>query len=371
MSSGSEVIAGVRTADLLRPAGVNSSAANVYEINPLSDSRWETFIKSHPRSSVFHSTNWLKALQTTYKYDPLVVTTCPPDADLTNGLVFCRVNSWVTGRRLVSLPFSDHCELLVHNSNELDDLLLHMKRYVDAGRWKYIEIRPTSSLLGNQTGLGRNVTYSFHCLDLRKSTQELFHNFHKDCIQRKIRRAEREKLQYEEGTSEILLQKFYDLQVLTRRRQGLPPQPLSWFRGLVAAFGGDLKIRIATKDDLPVASILTLVHKKSMVYKYGCSDERFHRFGGMVFLFWNAIREAKDLGCEEFDMGRSDTDNVGLMAFKGHWGAVGTELSYWTYPQRPTTTISTLQKAVLQRLVSLTPQFALKTAGRLFYRHIG
>ena len=36
----------------------------------------------------------------------------PPDEPLENGFLFCRVESWLTGRRLVSLPFSDHCEPL-------------------------------------------------------------------------------------------------------------------------------------------------------------------------------------------------------------------------------------------------------------------
>ena len=347
------------------------SATSVYEINPLSDARWEPFINGHPRASVFHSSNWLKALQTTYGYDPLVITTCSPDVALTNGLVFCQVKSWLTGRRLVSLPFSDHCEPLVNGSTELDNLLLHMKQYVETGKWKYMEVRPVSCRPGSQTGLSETITYSFHCLDLRKSAQALFHNFHKDCVQRKIRRAEREKLHYEEGTSETLLRKFYELLVITRRRQFLPPQPISWFRGLVAAFGQDLKIRVATKDGLPVASILTLAHRKSMVYKYGGSDARFHNFGGMALLFWNAIQEAKDRGLEELEMGRSDSSNRGLISFKGHWGAVGTQLSYWTYPQRPEAHVSVRQKAILRRLVPLTPKFALKTAGRLLYSHIG
>src|SRR6202451_3625539 len=114
----------------------------VSEIDPLSDSRWEALVKDHPQASVFHSTNWLRALKTAYGYDPLVVTTSSPGATLTNGIVFCRVKSWLTGQRLVSLPFSDHCEPLVNNPNELRDLLFHMLRHEEAGEWKYIEIRP-------------------------------------------------------------------------------------------------------------------------------------------------------------------------------------------------------------------------------------
>jgi GNAT acetyltransferase-like protein len=346
------------------------TATRIYEINPLHDSRWKSLIDSHERASVFHSTNWLTALKTAYGYDPFVVTTCPPGAELTNGIVFCRVKSWLTGRRLVSLPFSDHCEPLVNNAAELADILLHMKQYVEAGEWKYIEIRPTTCEPGLQTGLTRSITYSLHRLDLCKSAQELFQNFHKNCVQRKIRRAEREKLHYEEGNSEQLLQKFYKLLMITRRRQRLPPQPLSWFRRLVAAFGGDLQIRVATKDDLPIASILTLSHKKSMVYKYGCSDARFHRFGGMALLFWNAINEAKNKGCEHFEMGRSDRRNLGLISFKEHWGAVGTELSYWKYPHNPKAG-SSWQERVLHRLVPVIPDSALRSLGEVLYRHVG
>jgi CelD/BcsL family acetyltransferase involved in cellulose biosynthesis len=346
-------------------------AANTYEIHPLRDPRWASLVENHPGASVFHSTNWLNALQATYGYDPVVVTTCPPDAPLTNGVVFCRVQSWLTGRRFVSLPFSDHCEPLVNNAAELDNLLLNMREHVDEGKWKYLEIRPIFRRPSDRTGFSQSAEYHFHRLDLRRSTPDLLRNFHKDCVQRKIRRAEREKLQYEEGTSEDLLRKFYHLLVKTRRRQYLPPQPLGWFRGLIAAFGKDLKIRVASKDGLPVASILTLSHKKSMVYKYGCSDAAFNKLGGIVFLFWRTIQEAKDAGFEELEMGRSDVDNIGLIAFKDRWGAAGTPISYWTYPHGGARLMSVWEKSLARYVVPAVPDLALEAVGKLLYRHIG
>jgi len=349
-----------------------SAAMSVYELNPLDDPRWETFVRNHARASVFHSTNWLRALQIAYGYDPAVVTTCPRQAALTNGLVFCRVESWLTGRRMVSLPFSDHCEPLGNNSGELDDLLFNMRHDVDTGSWKYIEIRPPFYQPCSLTGFGKSLTYCLHRLNLSgRSAQELFHNFHKSCVQRKIRRAERERLKYEEGTSEVLLQQFYKLLVITRRRLLLPPQPQSWFRALIASFGEDLKIRVVSKDDRPVASILTISHKKTMVYKYGCSDARFNRLGGMALLLWNTIQEAKDKGLEEFEMGRSDSSTPGLISFKEHWGAVGTQLNYWRYPSQPVGTANAWQQSILRRLVPATPNSVLRTIGMLLYRHIG
>jgi CelD/BcsL family acetyltransferase involved in cellulose biosynthesis len=345
--------------------------ARAVEIDPINDPRWAALLQSHPRASVFHSSNWLRALRAVYGYVPVVVTTCPLGMPLRNGLVFCRVKSWLTGQRLVSLPFSDHCEPLVDNAGELDDILLYMRHNVDKDRWNSIQIRPVSKEPSGQTKLARDTTYCFHRLNLDRSAQELFSSFHKDCVQRKIRRAEREHLRYEEGTSEKLLQNFYQLLVLTRRRHCLPPQPLNWFRGLIAAFGKDLKIRVASKDGIAVASILTLSHKKSMVYKYGCSDAKFSRFGGTALLFWKAIQEAKDENFEEFDLGRSNADNPGLIAFKEHWGAERALLHYWIYPYRPSRATAKWKKSLARQVISAVPDLALMKLGTLLYRHIG
>jgi CelD/BcsL family acetyltransferase involved in cellulose biosynthesis len=369
---GGETIATVKSTNPLSLCHkLDEAGTGGYELDPLHDSRWDALVHSHPRTSVFHSPNWLRALRMVYGYEPVVVTTCPPGARLTNGLVFCRVNSWLTGRRFVSLPFSDHCDPLIDRSAELDDMILHMKRYVDDDRWKYIEIRPLSYEPSSHTKLAKSVTYRFHRLDLCRSIQELFRGFHKDCVQRKIRRAEREKLQYEEGTSEDVLQKFYRLLVTTRRRQYLPPQPLNWFRGLIAAFGKDVKIRVASKDGVAVASILTLSHKKAMVYKYGCSNVAVNKLGGTALLFWKTIQEARDNGFEELEMGRSDLDNLGLIAFKEHWGASGTVISYWSYPHGGKGLPGFWKTKLARHLVPTVPDIALKTVGRLLYKHVG
>jgi CelD/BcsL family acetyltransferase involved in cellulose biosynthesis len=350
---------------------MEQSVFDVYEMDPIRDPRWAVLVDRHPRASVFHSPNWLRALRTVYGYEPVAISTSAPGSDLTNGLVFCEVNSWLTGRRLISLPFSDHCEPLIDRSDNLDGMLQHLERRVDQERWKQIEIRPVALEPSSNTNLDRRANYSFHRLDLRPSKEKLLQNCHKTSVQRKLRRAVREQLKYEEGTSADLLQKFYRLLVMTRRRHHLPPQPLDWFRALIVAFGNDLRIRVASKDDVAVASILTLSHKNSIVYKYGASDAAFNNLGGMVFLLWKTIEEAKEAGFEELDLGRSDTNNPGLITFKEHWGTVGTSLSYWSYPHRTGGHPTGDKKSLARRLVSVMPNIALEAAGKLLYKHFG
>ncbi len=355
----------------IAPIRHSRQVRRVWEVDPLSDPRWNAFVQNHPEASVFHSVAWLSALKAVYRYEPVVVTTCAPGCDLTNGLVLCRIKSWLTGWRLVSLPFSDHCDALVDTPEELDEMLLHLKQALSNGKWRYFEMRPISHRPSVHIGLETSLTYEFHRLDLRKSTQELFRTFHKDCVQRKIRRAERENLRYEEGNSDALLQKFYGLMVETRRRQCLPPQPLAWFRGLVSAFGKDLKLRVASHGDLPVASILTLRHNRRMVYKYGGSIASLNKLGGMALLFWKTIQEATDMGLDEFDFGRSDGDNLGLITFKEHWGTTRTTLRYWTYPPTPRVVRKPWQRSLVRHLVKLAPDLVLEGVGTLLYKHIG
>jgi lipid II:glycine glycyltransferase (peptidoglycan interpeptide bridge formation enzyme) len=342
---------------------------SIFEIDPLHDRRWNSFVEHHPHSSVFHRPQWLQALKLAYGYEPVAISTCSPDSLLTNALVFCRVRSALTGNRLVSLPFSDHCELLTSSADQTDSLICHMKGMVNHRKWRYFETRSVSTLPGMEAPPG--TTYVFHRLDLRRSEDELFKSFHKDCVQRKIRRAARESLQYEKGRSETHLAQFYTLQVMTRRRQNLPPQPLKWFRSLIDSLGDRLSIRVALKDGIPIASILTLCHGKTVTYKYGCSDARFSNLGGTALLFWMTIKEAKADGFEELDLGRSDAGDAGLVAFKDRWGAQKSTITYCRYPVAGECHQQGWSMRIIRNIVPVIPDKPLAMAGKFLYRHIG
>jgi hypothetical protein len=346
-----------------------------YRIDPLEDDRWLRLLHNHPDASVFHTPSWLRALRRTYGYEPIAFTTSRPGQSLNNGMVFCQVKSWMTGSRLVSLPFSDHCQPLADSSAGFKSLLSALHAEAEDRRWKYIELRPRvsqSTILDCDANLPTGEQFFFHCLDLNPDLQSLFSGFHKSCVQRKIRRAEREQLSYESGRSSALLGKFYGLLIKTRRRHQLPPQPLAWFENLVDCLGESLTIRVVSKDEQPIASIMTIAFKRSLVYKYGCSDERFHNLGGMPLLFWNAIQEAKQSGYEELDFGRSEMDNEGLVQFKGHFGAECLRLTYYRSPAPVTGGLSrNWGSRATRHILSRVPDSVLVPVGNLLYRHLG
>jgi len=347
-----------------------------YRIDPIQDHRWEQFLQTHPGASVFHTPAWLNALRGTYEYEPVAFTTSAPTRPITNGLVFCRVQSWLTGSRLVSVPFADHCRPLFDTSEDGNSLAAFLPELLEQEHCDYVEVRfPTSeALIPALNGLTQSAAFLHHTLDLRPPLSALFDRLHKSCFQRRIRRAEKERLTYAEGTGDSLLRQFYSLLVLTRRRHGVPPQPLAWFLNLRSWFGDAIKFGVASKNGRPIASMLTLQFKGTVVYKYGCSDAAFHRFGAMPFLFWQTIQRAKADGASEFDLGRSDIDDEGLIAFKNHLGAAGTPLTYYRFPAAsaaPAGLGGFIQQHRISAVSTRLPSVLLRAAGNFLYRHIG
>src|SRR5204862_2943603 len=81
------------------------------------------------------------------------------------------------------------------------------------------------------------------------------------------------------------------------------------------------------------------------------SDQRFHNLGGMHLLLWRTIQEGKQIHARELDLGRTDADNHGLIAFKDRWGAAKCHLTYWRYPAQPVPATSTGWRMQMARKV--------------------
>jgi len=348
---------------------------SVYQIDPLQDSRWADFVDVHPKASVFHAPGWLKTLYRNYGYQPVAFTTSPPRAELKDAIVFCCVESWFTGKRLVSVPFADHCSPLVNTAESLYELLDCISR-THGIHVQYVEIRPLSD--GNvsfreKTGFREQEQFRIHSLDLRPDLKIILKSFHKDSVQRRISHAERAGLVYENGSSPDLLNKFYHLLVKTGRRHGVPPKSMQWYQDLLSAFKERCRIRVASRAGVPIAAILTLSHNGTVTYKYGGSDKRYHALAGMPFLLWRAIAESKESGARTFDMGRSDLDNPGLINFKSKWGTVNLPLTYWRCPAPrywrawSRAHLSSAGGYVLSRL----PDCVATRVGEVLYKHAG
>src|SRR5258708_24878580 len=129
-----------------------------------------------PSALFVHTVGCLEAIRRKSGCEPMAFTTSAPNSELKNGLVFCRVDSWLTGRRLVSLPFSDHCEPLVDSPAELQAILSAVTQLANQDKLRYVEFRPLRKLDPPVTLFRPSSTFCFHQLDLAPSLDTLLHN---------------------------------------------------------------------------------------------------------------------------------------------------------------------------------------------------
>src|SRR5438876_11270399 len=130
-------LAVVKAPQLSEPT-VRSRPESLITIDPLQHPAWDSVVARHPQSSFFHGTAWARVLQETYGHRPIYFCRFA-DGQLEGLLPIMEVPSPWTGRRGVSLPFSDFCSpLSVEGARrrELYELALEHGR----GRgWRYLE----------------------------------------------------------------------------------------------------------------------------------------------------------------------------------------------------------------------------------------
>ena len=225
-------------------------------------------------------------------------------------------------------------------------------------------------------GFQRCDEYLLHRLQLNASADALFRQFHKSSVQYRIRRAERLGMVCEVGRSPKLIRDFFYLMAITRRRQGLPPQPYAWFENLARCMGENgIDIRVAYKDRRPIAAVLNLKAFGHVCYKYSCSDLRFKSMNATCLLLWQTIQDACRDGAQVLDLGRSAIDNPGLIRFKSNWAGDPTRLTYWRLQAAPSRShrrgFGNWKVTSSSRLLGLLPQPILNRVGAILYKHIG
>jgi len=342
-------------------------------MDPIGDPRWREFVLRHPRSSVFHTPEWLEALRRTYGFAPVAYTTSRV-ASVSCGIPFCAVDSWLTGRRLVSLPFSDHCQPLVETGVECDELLEALRDDSHQRGWRYVQLRPLSlEPLGplERSGFAQEEAQYHYRLDIGPHLDEIFRGVKYD-IRKDIRRAERSALRSVVGRDPRMVDAYFGLHVMTRSTQGVPPQPRSWFRNLAACLGEMLDVHLLLQDDTPIAGLITILFRDQLTWKYSASHPVKDRAGMGKSLMWTSIRRAKDRGAVTLDMGRCDPDNGGLARFKERWGGTQAPLRYLRFPPIARGPAGAPWPSRAARsLVPRLPLPVLAAAGRLAYRHFG
>jgi lipid II:glycine glycyltransferase (peptidoglycan interpeptide bridge formation enzyme) len=225
-------------------------------------------------------------------------------------------------------------------------------------------------LLGNPHP---SISFYTHSLDLTPGAGRVFDCF-ESSVRRAIRKAEKSGLQIEVVQSEAGIRDFYRLQCRTRRRHGLPPQPLAFFLNIHRhIISKDLGFLITGKlNQSSVAASLYLKWGTGAYFKFGASDDRFQEFRGANLVMWAAIQKCMALGLHQLQFGRTSLRNDGLRRFKLGWGASEQMLSYFKFDLRKNQYVTDTDHASgwHNRLFASLPLPLLRLTGKILYPHL-
>jgi len=336
-------------------------------LNPLENPNWDALLTSRPDFSFFHGTAWAKVLADTYGYVPHYFYTGDATAPGTV-LPLMEVDSWLTGRRGVALPFTDECAPLGAGRESFGKMFAAAVAFGKTRGWKYIELRG-----GGEYSEGpASVSFYGHGLDLVTDERLMFEKM--DGSARKaVRKAEHEGVTVEVTQSLEAVREFYRLQCLTRKRHGLPPQPWAFFvnihRHIMSQNLG--MVAVASHAGRKIAASVYFFLGGRAIYKYGASDFGQQQLRGPNLVMWEAMKWLARQGANRLNLGKTSLANEGLRRFKLNLGAHEERVGYVKFDLRHErfVTESDGVEGWHNTVFRAMPVFASRAAGSLLYRH--
>ena len=337
---------------------------------------WDSFVESHPRGSIYHTSNWGNVVNNAYGHQSQYFALFDKQGKIVAGLPVFTINSAISGKRYSSVPCGQTCTPLVQNFSQYHQLkqsILDSMRIHDIQSW---ELKTTAQFLlesGDKSSVCDE--YGTYVLPLENNPSALFRRFHKSCIQRSIGKAKRIGLEVKRCRNRRDLKDFFRLYLSMRKKEGLLPQPRRFFDMLWDSMfpKGRIEVLYAVNKGRVISTILLLRFKDIVSYEYGATEYGMQNTGASPFLIWEAIRKAAKDNYRLFDFGRTGRNDSGLKNFKRRWGASLEPFVYYSVTLEGSVgALRQRNKAriLMATMVHMLPLTACALAGRLVYRHL-
>jgi lipid II:glycine glycyltransferase (peptidoglycan interpeptide bridge formation enzyme) len=342
-----------RTLDVFDPAGA---------------SEWDALVQQHPEAAVFHTAAWARVVHDSYGHSPLYL--CFHSAGKPVALVpLIEILSPLTGRRGVGVPFSDACGPLLFSDNP--DLVRHpLAELARRRNWRHIELRGEELIEESEPA----ATFYGHILPLMSEPDQLFARFGNG-TRGAVKQALKNNLEVEISQELKAVEEFYRLQIETRKKHGVPPQPFRFFANIhknliKPGYGFTVIVRSGGQT---AAGAIFLRNARRAIYKFAASVPALAKTRANNLVLWEGIRHLQAAGCEYLDFGRTSLDHEGLRHFKLSWGAEEHMIRYCRFETAQGRWCAGSHRngdGIHQRIFRNLPLALNRLAGAILYPHL-
>ncbi|MEO0128413.1 MAG: hypothetical protein ABIL44_11770, partial [candidate division WOR-3 bacterium] len=203
--------------------------ASTISIISLPDSRWDAFVHQHPDGTIFHTSHWATVIQKTYRYEPYFIIS-ETDGNIYVAIPFFVIRGQLGKKRLVCLPFTDECSPLFVAEKDLEDTMSLIMGMRKNGVISGIEIRSKNFDFATKFDFKKYSYYKLFLLNLDQGLNSIWKNFKQKSIRYPIKKAQRYGVEIIKSTEPEDMKIFYKLNLLTRKKHGVIPQPYRFFK---------------------------------------------------------------------------------------------------------------------------------------------
>jgi hypothetical protein len=297
-------------------------------LNPLEDQTWDRMVRHRADSCFFHGSTWARVLHDTYRHQPYYFFRSTSDM-ISEVLPVMEVSSPLTGRRGVSLPFTDFCPLLTAPNPRDDSLLQAVLELGRQRRWDYYECRGG---IEHWNAASPSQQFYGHEVELDSDEQSLYRGL-KASVRRGVQKSKKAGVLIRFRQDVDSIRAFYRLHCGTRRIHGLPPQPLRFFENIARHIlaNGQGWLIAAEYEGRMIAGAVFFHDRRFAIYKYGAWNYAFQHLRPNNLLMWEAIKRYAQEGYRSLHFGRTSISDEGLRRFKLGFGACERRLLYGRY----------------------------------------
>ena len=291
-------------------------------VNAIDQTLWDNYVANHAKASPYHKFAWIKSIEEAYQHKNVSLI-ASIDGTVVGVLPCIMMRKPLSKPSFCSLPFCDLGHALGDTPEIVAALQHHAVQQLQKSGGQTFEYRDTQDSVVTEQSDGIKVRM---VLALPDSPEALMDSF-KSKLRSQIRKAEKNGLTCSINQNPQSIANFYAIFAKNMRKLGSPVHSKQWFDSLIAHYGTDVFLAVVYKQTTPVGAGLIIKNGTKVAIPWASTDADYNYLAPNMMLYWSLLQHACELGCSQFDFGRS-TFGEGTFKFKQQWGAEPVPLSW-------------------------------------------
>jgi FemAB-related protein (PEP-CTERM system-associated) len=283
---------------------------------------WDEYVDGHKDASPYHRFAWILSVEQAYQHKNVSLLAFNEEK-LVGVLPCIKMQRPFSKPNYCALPYCDLGHGLANDANILQALQNEALALVQSEGGNSFDYRDSVSDIPSDELAGKKVRM---VLPLPGDAITLMSGF-KSKLRSQIRKAEKNGLTFVVANSQTQIDDFYQIFAINMRKLGSPVHSKEWFENLFKHYSQHIVLSVVYSNKVPVGAGIVLRSANKAAIPWASTVAAYNKLSPNMMLYWSLLEHVSNLGCTEFDFGRSTYDE-GTYKFKRQWGAEPVPLAW-------------------------------------------